>query len=281
MNDFDARQYKNIERDVYSATAPGYEKYGSRNFEAYAGPLVDLANLKPGEKVLDVACGPGIPSLIAAPLVMPGGTITGIDLAPGMVALAGEKARLRGIRNVSFMEGDAENLPFPDGSFDVVLCNHGLVHTTDRKKTLREMRRVLKKTGRLALSAWSTPDKACVIGIVARAIREIWPQAIVPGAPMWFDFGAEGDLEKVLDETGFAGTKTTRFTISTDCASVEEYWDSIVGISGRLQMLLQNIPHEAAVRIQDTVKSAADNYRSENIIKVPCEEIVATAWAAQ
>lgn len=82
-----------------------------------------------------------IPSLLAAPLVMPGGTITGIDLAPGMVELAGEKARSRGIRNVSFGEGDAEELPFPDRSFDVVLCNHGLVHTTDHKKALQKMHR--------------------------------------------------------------------------------------------------------------------------------------------
>ena len=189
MAGFDADNYKKVEREVYSATAGSYERYGTRNFEAYAGPLLAAADLKPGHNVLDVACGPGVPSLMAAPLVAPGGTLTGVDLAPGMVALASEKARSRGIRNVSFREGDAEDLPFPDESFDIVLCNHGLVHTTDRKKALQEMHRVLNRNGRLALSVWGTPDKACVIGIVAGAVRTIWPQAIVPRAPMWFDFG--------------------------------------------------------------------------------------------
>jgi ubiquinone/menaquinone biosynthesis C-methylase UbiE len=279
MADFDASNYRKIEREAYSATAGNYEKYGSRNFEAYAGPLLKAAGLTPGEDVLDVACGPGIPSLMAAPLVLPGRMLTGLDLAPGMVELAREKARSRGIHNASFGEGDAENLPFPDGSFDVVLCNHGLVHTTDREKALREMHRVLKRNGRLALSVWSTPDRACVIGIVAGAIREIWPSAVVPGAPMWFDLGPEGILEKILGETGFSDIRIERFTISMEAASGTEYWEAVVGISGRLQMLLKNIPEDAAKRIESGVMSAAENFRSGDIIKIPCEEIIATARA--
>ncbi len=279
MSGFDAENYKKIEREVYGATAGSYEKYGSRNFEAYAGPLLKAAGLTAGEEVLDVACGPGIPSLMAAPLVMPGGTITGLDLAPGMVELAREKARSRGIQNASFREGDAESLPFPAGSFDAVLCNHGLVHTTDREKALREMNRVLKGGGRLALSVWSTPDRACVIGMVAGAIRTIWPAAIVPGAPMWFDLGAEGSLEHILGVTGFSDIKTARFTIDMDVVSAREYWEAVVGISGRLQMLLKNIPEDAAKRIESAVMSAAEKFRSGDIIKIPCEEIIATARA--
>ena len=279
MGGFDADGYKRIEREVYSATAGSYEKYGGRSFEAYAAPLVDAAGLRPGEQVLDVACGPGIPSLMAAPLIMPGGSITGVDLAPGMVELASEKARSRGIVNALFRQGDAEGLLFPGNIFDVALCNHGLVHTTDRKKVLQEMRRVLKKDGRLALSVWSTPDKACVVGIRAAAIREIWPAAIVPGAPMWFDFGSSGAIERILAETGFSDVETSRITIFMEAASPQEYWEAVVGISGRLQMLLKNIPPDAAQRIRDSVLSAAENFRSGAIIKVPCEEVIATARA--
>ncbi len=277
MTGFDAGNYKKIEREVYSATAGSYERYGNRNFEAYAGPLIEKAELRAGQHVLDVACGPGIPSFLAARLVMPGGTITGVDLAPGMVELASEKALSKGLKNASFREGDAENLPFPDGSFDVVLCNHGLVHTTDRKKALQEMNRVLKKGGLLVVSVWSTPDKACVIGMVARAIREIWPAAVVPGAPMWFDFGMKGSIESILERTGFFDVKAERFTISMEAASAQEYWEAVVGISGRLQMLLSNIPPDAARKIQDSVVSAAECFRSADVIKIPCEEIVAAA----
>jgi len=278
MTTFDPVQYKKVEREVYSITASSYEKYGSKSFEAYAQPLLEGAGLKPGQHVLDVACGTGIPSLMAAPFVAPGGTVTGIDLAPGMVELAREKAEERGLKNVTFREADGESLPFPDESFDVVLCNHGLVHMTDRGKALHEMWRVLKKgTGVIALSVWSTPDRALTIGIVAKTIREIWPAATTPGAPMWFDFGTEGSLEKVLADTDFRDLRTTRHTVAFAVGSGEEYWEGVLGISGRLQMLLKSIPPEAASAIRMSVISAAEGFRSGEQIRIPCEEVVAVA----
>lgn len=139
MTTFDPIQFKRIEREVYSLTAPSYEKYGSGIFEAYAQPLLKAAQPKPGHHILDVACGTGIPSLMASPLVEPGGTVTGIDLAQGMIELAKKKAQEKGLKNVTFREADAESLSFTDDSFDIVLCNHGLVHMTDRGKALHEM----------------------------------------------------------------------------------------------------------------------------------------------
>ncbi len=280
MADFDPGQYKKTEREVYSITAPGYERHGSAAFEAYAKPLLDAAGLKPGQRVLDAACGPGIPSLAAASLVAPGGWVTGIDLAPGMVELARKKAEERSIVNVTFQEADTEELPLPEGSFDVVLCSHGLVHTTDRNKALDEMRRVLKKDGgMLALSVWSTPDRALVIGLAAKAIREAWPAALVPGAPMWFDFGPEGVLEKTLAERGFKDIRTDRFSVWLETANAEEYWETVVGISGRLQMLLESIPPDTAAKIKTAVLKAAEGFRAGDIIRIPCEEVIATCRA--
>ena len=135
----------------------------------------------------------------------------------------------------------------------------------------------LEKNGRIVLSVWSTPDKTCVVGIIARVIREIWPAAVVPGAPMWFDFGTEGSIENILEDTGFSSIRTGRFTIYMEVASAEEYWEAVVGISGRLQMLLKSIPYDAAQRIRNAALSAAANFRSGNSIRIPCEEIVAVA----
>ncbi|OGP73804.1 MAG: hypothetical protein A2V86_09590 [Deltaproteobacteria bacterium RBG_16_49_23] len=278
MTAFDPIQYKKIEREVYSFTAASYEKYGSKSFEAYAQPLLEGARLKPGQHVLDVACGTGIPSLMASPLVEPGGAVTGIDLAPGMIELAKKKAEERGLKNVTFREADAESLSFPDESFDVVLCNHGLVHMTDRGKALHEMLRVLKKShGVLALSVWSTPDRALTIGIVAKTIRELWPAAAIPGAPMWFDFGTEGVLEKALTDTGFHDVRTTRHTVPFEVGSGEEYWEGVLGISGRLQMLLKSIPPKVASDIRMSVIRAAENFRSGGQVRIPCEEVIAVA----
>ena len=277
MTTFDPTQYKKVEREVYSAAADTYEQCGSKAFEAYAQPLLEAAGLVPGIHLLDVACGPGIPSLMAALLVAPAGTVTGLDLAPGMVALATKKATEMELENVRFQEGDGESLPFPDGQFDRVLCNHGLVHMTDRPKALQEMRRTLKKDGIIALSVWSTPDRSLPIGIAAKAIRELWPQAVQPGAPMWFDFGPEGALEGALSHAGFRDIITKQFVIPLVVESAEAYWGCLLGISGRLQMLLAAIPEEVALNIRSTVMKAAENFRSGEQISIPCEEVIGIA----
>jgi ubiquinone/menaquinone biosynthesis C-methylase UbiE len=276
---FDAGQYKQVEREVYSATAASYEKYGGDTFRAFARWLLDGAGLRPGRYVLDVACGPGIPTLLAAPLVAPGGAVVGVDLAPGMVELAGKKAREAGIANASFREADAEELPFQDNTFDAVLCCHGLVHTTDRMRALGEMWRVLKKGGTLALSVWSTPERVPALSIVAKAIRERFPAAVVAGAPMWFDFGPGGALEKALTDTGFHGISVARHTVVQEKRDGEEYWEAVLGISGRLQMLLQKVPPQIASDIRTDVIKAAGNFRGARGIDIPCEEII--AWAVK
>jgi len=203
--------------------------------------------------------------------------VLGIDLASGMVELAKSKGEERGLKNLTFRQADAEDLPFAEESFDVVLCNHGLVHTADRIKALREMWRVLKRDGLLALSVWSTPDRALTIGIVAKTIRECYPAAIVPGAPMWFDFGPEGALEGALSQTGFDRVRVARYSIGLEITNAEEYWQGVVGISGRLQMLLQSIPPEVASAIKVKVMKAAERFSSEESLKIPCEEVI--AWA--
>jgi ubiquinone/menaquinone biosynthesis C-methylase UbiE len=272
---FDPEQYKNVERQAYSMGAASYEEYGGEMFRAYAKPLVDGAGLKPGQHVLDVACGPGTASLLAAPVVAPDGDVVGVNLAPGMVELARKKAEEAHLTNVTFREADAEHLPFQDYSFDLVVSSHGLVHTTNRVKALHEMWRVLKKGGSIAVSVWSTPERSVAISIVAKIIRERFPAAIVPGAPMWFDFGSEGTLEQALSDAGFCAVRVGRHTMVRHMRNGERYWEGILGISGRLQMLLQNIPSDIASNIKIDVVTAAEKFRAGEVLSIPCEEVMA------
>lgn len=277
MATFDPIKYKEIEREVYSRTAESYAKYGASIFESMASPLLKGVNPKPGQKVLDVACGIGIPSLNAAEKVAPSGSVIGIDLAPGMIEIARSRAGETGLKNVEFREADAENLPFEDGSFDVVLCHLGLIHFTDRMKALKEMGRVLRPDGDLAISVWSTPDRTRVIGIVSKCVATLWPAAVVPGAPTWFDFGPEGALEKILVDTGFKNIKTDRFDYPLEVKDGEEYWQTNLGVSGRLQMLLKNVPQDVAKQIEAQAKTEAEKYRIGEKLRIPCEVVI--AWA--
>ena len=94
---------------------------------------------------------------------------------------------------------------------------------------------------------------------------------------MWFDFGPEGVLQKALSDAGFDKIRLARHTIIQQMQNGEEYWVAVVGISGRLQMLLQNIPPEVASNIKGDVIKAAENFRAGGAVEIPCEELI--AWA--
>jgi len=110
-----------------------------------------LGELKPGERVVDVGCGAGIDSLIAANWVGPGGQVIGVDMTPAMLAKARHAATEAGLANVEFREGYGEALPVPDGWADVVISNGVLNLMPDKAQVLQEMARVLKPTGRLQI----------------------------------------------------------------------------------------------------------------------------------
>jgi ubiquinone/menaquinone biosynthesis C-methylase UbiE len=111
---------------------------------------LDLAQIKPGEKILEIGCGTGTLSLAARKRVGKSGEVMGIDIAPEMVAVAARKAARKSV-NASFQVGGIENIPFPDNRFDVVMCSFMIFHMPEdiRKKGLNEIYRVLKSGGRL------------------------------------------------------------------------------------------------------------------------------------
>jgi SAM-dependent methyltransferase len=119
--------------------------------------LLDLAALRVGERVLDVATGTGVVARLAARRVAPGGTVTGLDLNAGMLEVARRLPLPPGL-TIDWREGSAVDLPFKDGAFDVVLCQQGVQFFPDRPKALGEMRRVLTSAGRIAVSVWTGPS---------------------------------------------------------------------------------------------------------------------------
>jgi arsenite methyltransferase len=129
------------------------------------GNPFSLGPLNPGDAVLDIGCGAGVDSLVAAHLVGPGGMVVGLDVTPAMIEGArAHQARL-GLANVTFQVGDAEGLPFPDNHFDAVISNGVFNLTLNKEKALKETHRVLKPGGRLLLAdmvlvAALPPDQA-------------------------------------------------------------------------------------------------------------------------
>lgn len=136
-----------------------YEGSAAENYQRYFVPaigrpvatgMIQAAQLRPGERVLDVACGTGVGARLAREAVGPEGDVTGLDVNPGMLAVA--RASTPAEMDVDWVEAPAEDVPLPDDSFDAVLCGMGLQFFADRVAGLREMRRVLAEGGRAVLT---------------------------------------------------------------------------------------------------------------------------------
>ena len=121
------------------------------SFAGVANPF-SLGRLQPGERVLDLGSGAGTDSLVAAQMVAPEGQVTGIDITPAMLAKARRAASAIGADNVGFVEGEIEKLPFPDGSFDVVISNGVIDLIPDKDAVFAEAFRVLAPGGRIQIA---------------------------------------------------------------------------------------------------------------------------------
>ncbi|MGC1381513.1 MAG: methyltransferase domain-containing protein [Candidatus Baltobacteraceae bacterium] len=138
--------FKERQREMWSSFAP------TATFTTTAAAhLVRFAGISPGEAVLDVGTGTGVGAITAA---RAGARVNAIDLTPALLEVALENARIAGVAEVEFIEGDAEHLPYPDASFDVVLSQFGHMFAPRPERAVAEMRRVLKSSGRIAFATW-------------------------------------------------------------------------------------------------------------------------------
>ncbi len=179
-----------------------YEQFFVGGIFKYWTPIL-LASvaLQPGEEALDVACGTGVVARSAAPLVGPQGRVVGVDFNPAMLQVACRQFSEH-CDEVEWREGRAENLPLPDESFDVVLCQQGLQFFSDRPKAAREMRRVLHKNGRVGIEVWrSLVDNPFYLTIF-EAVAAVFG-VLMSDLAAAFSYGEADALEGLLAGAGF------------------------------------------------------------------------------
>lgn len=193
-------------------------------FARWAPELIETAGVRKGERALDVACGTGAVTRLLADRVGPAGNVVGLDINPGMLAVARLSAPSP---NIEWLEGSAVRMPLADASFDAVVCQQGLQFFPDRPAALSEMRRVLKRGGRLALSCWRsiehTPGYLVLEQVLARRIGP--EKAALPP----FSLGDAGTIRVLVAGAGFREVKFRTEAKMVRFRSAEHMVRAVVG----------------------------------------------------
>jgi SAM-dependent methyltransferase len=173
-------------------------------FGQWAPKVAEAAQVQPGQRVLDVACGTGVLAREVASRIGSVGRVVGIDPSPGMVAVAKQLAP-----DIEWREGVAESLPFPDQSFDAVVSQFGLMFFTDRRQALREMLRVLAPRGRLAVAVWDSLDNIPAYASEVALLERMAGRQAADALRAPFVLGNRRELASLFSDAGLSSAEIT------------------------------------------------------------------------
>ena len=271
MQDYSA--FANMERSGWSdaARASGYvDLFASASDQAIES-LVDAAGVKPNLKSLDLCCGQGN---VSAALLGRGCQVVGIDFSPAMLAFARQRAP-----KATFMEADAQNIPYADAKFDVVVSNFGVCHVPDQLRALAEARRVLRAGGKFSMTVWCGPDTSPCFAAVYSAIRAYGdPGVSTPIGPDFHQFAKSELATRFLSDVGFSNIGVTTVNCAWDLDKPEDLFEIYARGTVRAAKLLSSQPTEnlAAIRSALTA-SIRQQFAHENGWRVPVP--AALVWA--
>ena len=278
---FDAAKYKSAQRAQWNQDGAAWRRWTptlERWYGAATRQMLELARVGPGQRILDIAAGAGEPAVSAAERVGPGGYVLATDISEGIVELALQVARERGLQQIETRAMDGEKLDLPDASFDAVLCRLGLMYMPHPVTALREWRRALRAGGRVAIVVFSTPDRNSWGAMPASIIRrraQLPPP--VPGQPGPFSLGGPGVLEGVFRQAGFADPEVRVVPVPHKAASAAAYVRVASEAFGAFNAMMARLSPEERESVWHEVEGSMRSFESPAGFEVPGECLVAAA----
>jgi ubiquinone/menaquinone biosynthesis C-methylase UbiE len=247
-------------------------------FAPLSRALIEEANIRPGQAVLDVGGGSGEPSLTIAPVVGELGSVTYTDPAVGMVRAAQAEAERKGLGNIRFHQSPAEQLPFSDSSFDVAVSRLAAMFFPDVLAGLREMLRVVKPGGQVSFLVWAGKDVNPFFSVVTEILDRFVPADVEDeDAPAAFRFAAPGKLASLLQEAGASSVteRTLAFTIEAPI-TVEQFWELRTEMSDTFRKKLARLVPDQVAAIKYTVQKKVNSYFKKGVMIFPGQVLMVT-----
>jgi ubiquinone/menaquinone biosynthesis C-methylase UbiE len=223
-----------------------------------------------GTRLLDVATGPGYVAAVAS---QRGASVIGVDFSAAMVAEAS-----RQYPGVEFRDGDAEALPFPNGSFDAVVMNFGLLHFGSPEQAFIEAHRVLRTSGQFAFTVWCKPEVAVGFGIVLDAVQAHGQMNVpLPPGPPFFRFSDPGECLQALLKAGFTMPEVVHIPQVWRLPSPDALFNTMQGATVRTSGMLRAQSAEALEAIGKSIREAVAAYQKGEGIELPMPAVLASA----
>ena len=274
--------YRADSRERWEAAAKGWSERREsiqRSALPVSEALLEHAALQPGHAVLEVAAGLGDTGLLAAELVLPGGTVVLTDVADAMVEAAGAHVEAEGAVNVEVRQMEAEWLDVPTASQDAIISRWGYMLLADPEAALREARRALRPGGRIAFAVWAPIDRNPWISVVQRELlaRGMAPQP-EPGTPGMFALAAPGAVEALLAAAGFAEAGVEPVDFAWQSPSLDAWWEHQRAVSISLGAALDALSPADHYAFRDAVDAGYAPYVADDgSVALPACSLV--AWA--
>jgi ubiquinone/menaquinone biosynthesis C-methylase UbiE len=253
-----------------------------RMFAPLTSALIDAAQIRQGQSLLDIGGGSGQPSLTMAPLVGNAGSVTYTDPAAGMVKAAHEEAQRRGLTNIQFHQVAAEQLPFPNDRFDVAVGRLSVMFFPDPAAGLREILRVVKPGGRVSFLVWSSkevnPFFSSVTDVLDRFIPPEPEDADAPGA---FRFAKPGKLAKLLDDAGatLIEEQPLPFLIQAPMKP-EQFWELRSEMSDTLRAKLAMLAADEIAAVRNAVQKVVAKHFESGEMSFPAQALIVSGRVA-
>lgn len=249
-------QIREQQKEVWNRFSPGWKKWDELTMDflkPMADSIIDLIKPKNSEMVLDVASGTGEPGLTIATMLN-GGKVVAIDLAEGMLDVAMENANRREIKNFDTVACDVCDMPFPDNSFDAISCRFGFMFFPDMLLAAKEMVRVLKPGGRIAVTVWNEPDKNSWATSVLSIVNKNMKVAPLPeGAPGLFRCAKRGMIPELFKQAGLKNISESEVGGKLNPGNRKIYWNFMTEVAAPVVAALSNADCEMKVNIRREV----------------------------
>src|SRR5712691_804520 len=259
-----ADPFTEFEHQGWARVADKYDSVWATSTRQFIPPLLDAAEVSKWMSILDVGCGPGY---VSAAATEPGAKPIGLDFSAEMVAIAKKM-----FPQIEFKEGDAQNLPFADASFDRVLANFALLHLADPERACAEACRVLKPGGKFGFTTWARKEENPFVKLVDDAIQAHANLDVdLPPGPPHYLFESESEFRQALDRTGFDGSTMTFkvHRIEWRVPSAQFVFDAELNAGVRTAGLLARQTPHALQQIRTAIEEAVQRYAKDDGFAIP------------